>query len=396
MSEEVIFKQACAGAEPLVDIIFVHGLTGDATETWQCLTDEVFWPEWLQHDLEHLAIYTLGYPASLFEKWAKKEMDMFERAGNVLERFAGLGIGTRPIVFVTHSLGGILTKILLRRSTESEDEDCKAVSEATRLVIYLATPHTGSSLAKAIKILPKSSKHVALLANETGFLEDLNEQYRMYANGRPDLKTVAYYEKHATKGAVVVVNIQSANPGVAGTSPVAIDRDHITICKPPDKDDIVYRGVKRHVGKIVNEAIAQTPGADGALSVDDYTSKFDSDRRDLLQKLIDADRENEYPYANNAQNGFARRFTKTGLFTAARADHDILLSEVESRFITHVYHPLICKDGTDAEIRAALQTHVVDPLADRQMGGTKFSSTVILSALYFLTEQCHIRWDPPL
>ena len=42
MSEEVIFKQACAGAEPLVDIIFVHGLTGDATETWQCPTDEVF------------------------------------------------------------------------------------------------------------------------------------------------------------------------------------------------------------------------------------------------------------------------------------------------------------------------------------------------------------------
>ena len=33
---------------------------------------------------------------------------MFERAGNVLERFAGLGIGKKPIAFVTHSLGGIL------------------------------------------------------------------------------------------------------------------------------------------------------------------------------------------------------------------------------------------------------------------------------------------------
>ena len=130
--------------------------------------------------------------------------------------------------------------------------------------------------------------------------------------------------------------------------------------------------MKRHVGKIVNEAIAQTPGADGALSVDDYTSKFDSDRRDLLQKLIDAGREHEYPYANNSQNGFARRFTKTGLFTAARADHDILLSEVESRFITHVYHPLICKDGTDAEIRAALQTHVVDRLPTGKWAAQSF------------------------
>ena len=62
----------------------------------QCENDGAFWPEWLQKELDHLSIYTLGFPASLFEKWAKKEMDMFERAGNVLERFAGKGaIGSR-------------------------------------------------------------------------------------------------------------------------------------------------------------------------------------------------------------------------------------------------------------------------------------------------------------
>lgn len=395
MSVEASFERVCGSAEPLLDLVFIHGLTGDAKQTWQCQTDESFWPIWLYDDLKHVAIYTLGYPASLFEKWARKEMDIFERAGNVLEQFAGMGIGTRPTTIVTHSLGGLLAKILLRRSAESEDEDCKAISDATRLVIYLSTPHTGASLANALNVLPFSSKHIALLADDSGFLYDLNSHYRAFANSKPDLRTAVYYEKHKTKGAALVVSRESADPGVAQVTPVAVDKDHISICKPVDRDDIVYLGVNRHIRKLLKEIVETSPGANGAFSVDDYSSKFEGDRRDLLQKLIDAGREHEYEYANNAQNEFARRFAKTGLFTAAREDHDILLSDVESRFITHVYHPIICKGGSDEEIRAALQQHVVDSLAEKQLGGTKFSSKAVLSALYFLTEQCHLKWDPP-
>ena len=117
--------------------------------------------------------------------------------------------------------------------------------------------------------------------------------------------------------------------------------------------------------------------------------------RDLLQKLIDAGREHEYSYANNAQNRFARRYTKTGLFTAAREDHDNLLSEIETRFVTHVYHPLICRSASDDDIRSALQEKVLDPLAAKEIGGIWFRAKEILSGLYFLTEQCHVRWDSP-
>ena len=101
---DCVFKCDC----PLVDVVFVHGLTGDPHDTWCTEKSGTLWPKWLQDDLDKISVYTLGYPASLFEKWANKEMDMFERAGNVLERFAGLGIGKKPIAFVTHSLGGIL------------------------------------------------------------------------------------------------------------------------------------------------------------------------------------------------------------------------------------------------------------------------------------------------
>lgn len=395
MSDEFVFEAISTSDDSLVDVIFVHGLTGDAYETWSSpKQDDSFWPKWLKADLPQLSIYTLGYPASMFEKWAKKEMDIFERATNVLEHFAAKGIGTKPIVFVAHSLGGILTKILIRKSNDSEDCDYKLVSEATRLVIFLATPHTGSVLANILSILPNTSKNIALLANDIGFLEDLNGHYRKYANGNNQLSTKVYYEKHRTKKIVTVVSRESADPGIAETEPVPVDKDHINICKPSDKDDIVYLGVKRHIQKLLEEVSSHLPGAGGIFLGADYTNKYDGDRRDLLQKLIDAEREHEYEFANNAQNAFARDYAKTGLLSAARSDHDQLMSEVQTRFVTHVFHPLICKKAADEDIRKALQTYVVDPVTSLTIGETKFSSKAVLNALYFLTEQCHIRWDP--
>ena len=197
--------------QPLVDVIFVHGLTGDPRDTWCTAMDGDFWPAWLQDDLDNISVYTLGYPASLFEKWANKEMDMFERARSIVECFVGFGIGKRPIAFVAHSLGGILVKLVLRKSCEAGDEDWRYVSEATKLVIFLSTPHTGTAIATVLTLVPRSSGHVDLLANKFGFLEDLNQHYRALTNDRKDIATAVYYEKYATDK-VVVVPRESADP----------------------------------------------------------------------------------------------------------------------------------------------------------------------------------------
>lgn len=389
---EAIFEQVHSDPNALIDIVFVHGLSGGAKSTWDSGGSDGYWPTWLAQDIGHSNVYSLGYGAAIFEKWAKKEMDMFERADNILEQFAGKGIGLRPVVFITHSLGGILTKMILRASADADDEDWEAVSTSTKLVVFLSTPHIGASIANIVDAVPGASKHIKLLANETGMLEDLNKAYRKICIAKDDLVTKVYYEKHFTYKAVLVVSRTSADPGIQGANPVAVDRDHISICKPKDRDDVVYRGIKRHVEKTRDTVKL----ANGVMAVADYTERSDRDRRDLLQKLIDADREAEYDYANDAQNKFARGYAKTGLFTAAKDDHDALLAEIETRFVTHVFHPHICKDSNDETIRKALQDNVLDPLTTKGFGQTKFAASAVLSGLYFLTEQCHIRWDKPL
>ena len=396
MTDELSFTKICGGDEPLLDVLFVHGITGDPKETWVSEKTGDYWPAWLCSDLPSVAVYSLGYPASLFEKWAKKEMDLFERAGNALEYMTSKGIGERPLAFIAHSLGGLLVKQIIRKSCDAEEEHWKHVCQATKLVAFLATPHTGASLASVLKtVIPRfSSKYIDLLSNDSGILTDINQHYRSFANGRDDVATVAYYEKYKTAASLLVVSKESADPGVAGTTPVAMDKDHITICKPRDKEDLIYLGIKRHLARTLSSCPMNSPnGNGGSFAADDYGTKTEEDRRDLLEKLIAAGREHEYSKANNLQNKFAQNYLKLGLYTTAKDDNDRLLSEVEQRFLTHIYHPLICKGRPDEEIRNALQAHVIDAVYEQHAGGKGIGKKTILSALYFLTEQCHIRWD---
>jgi protein SERAC1 len=98
MSEKPHFSLVGAGAnDARLDVLFIHGLTGDPFDTWTAGAANEYWPQWLYDDLQGVSVYALGYPASMFAKWAKKEMNLHERANNLLEHLAANSIGARPI-----------------------------------------------------------------------------------------------------------------------------------------------------------------------------------------------------------------------------------------------------------------------------------------------------------
>lgn len=392
MSEELVFKNICGGENSQIDIVFVHGLTGDCVETWTTKngSDEVYWPTWFCEDLP-VGVFAIGYPASVYGKWAKKEMNLYERAKNALECLVSYDIGKRPVVFITHSLGGILTKQILRTAVEATDTGWKELLTKTRLVAFLATPHTGASLAELLKnyAKPFSSSHVAALSNDCGQLDDLNFAYRNFAPAH-SIQSLAYYEKFKIKN-VLLVDQHSADPGITGTEAIALDADHLSICKLKNRDEILYRSLCRHLGK---HLASMTPSVSAQFDIDDYGQPSEQDRRDLLQKLTDAGREHQYEGAREDQTKFAQRYYKLGLHTEAKLLHDDLLSHIEQRFKQHVYEDKICKNASSEEISNAIQTNVIDPIY-AQFKSQNVSPTSIRRAIYFLTEQCHIRWDAP-
>lgn len=377
------------------DVIFVHGLTGSPTETWTSSGQEPdgkYWPAWLGTDLPHLNLYTVGYPASLFAKWAKKEQDLYERAKNTLELMSSYGIGERPLVFVGHSLGGLLIKQMLRTAQESTEPAWKKIAESCCGVMFMATPHNGSSLADLLSHFTAgfSSVHVETLKKDSSALLELNESFRSLC-GKQSVDVTVFYEMFKTKGAAIVVDRNSADPGLSGIMLIPIDADHVSICVPDDRHSLVYRSVYSRLKRLLPQA---TPVGNDFADLEDMTVRSVLDRRDLQTKMIAADRDHEYGLANEYQNKFARLFARSGLIASSTKLYNDLLSDVEQRFHDLVYHPLICRNASHDDIAMAIQARVIDPLAEKYSDHSAASST-IRNALYFLTERCHVRWDKP-
>jgi pimeloyl-ACP methyl ester carboxylesterase len=95
-------------------IVFVHGLTGNRETTWTDKSTGVFWPvSLLKNDIPKTRIVTFGYDADIAHFFATASQNCIRNhATNLANAVAQLRERTeteeRPLVFVVHSLGGLV------------------------------------------------------------------------------------------------------------------------------------------------------------------------------------------------------------------------------------------------------------------------------------------------
>ena len=102
----------------LASIIAVHGLNGDAFETWTTKNTGRFWlrdTDILPADLKRARILTFSYNASTSALLGKTSSDRILQHAHTLvaELVADRELEDaveRPIIFLCHSLGGIVVK----------------------------------------------------------------------------------------------------------------------------------------------------------------------------------------------------------------------------------------------------------------------------------------------
>jgi len=240
----------------VADVVFVHGIQGDPRRTWTNKDGE-FWPSWLAEDNAELAVWSVGYEAAV-SGWTGTAMALYDRANNILAELTAAGLGVRPICWVTHSMGGLLVKYMLRNA-DSLAREFKPICDATRCVVFIATPHTGSDMASLgrylgffLRLTPAAKELQALSSP----LRELNTWYRENHRGL-GVATQVFFETQATRG-VRVVDLGSSDPGLEGVTPIGLDADHLSICRPLSRDDLIYKRIRAFILSAVTPSPVRT------------------------------------------------------------------------------------------------------------------------------------------
>lgn len=228
------------------DVIFLHGLNGHAEETWRS-SDDFFWPQQVGIDLPEIGIWSVQYDAAS-SKWFGHAMSIVDRATNILHLLVNHRIGEFPFVLVTHSLGGLLVKQLVHAALSYGQTDWSQCVSNLRGIVFLATPHTGSSLATFIdkfRLGARTTELVNELRDNAPMLQDLAMTFRQHSS-QLGIRIQVYRETKTTT-MVLVVDAASSDPGMPGVVVIPVDADHISICKPADQNAEVYVGIKNFI-----------------------------------------------------------------------------------------------------------------------------------------------------
>ncbi|XP_073417102.1 protein SERAC1 isoform X1 [Dendrobates tinctorius] len=245
------------------DVLFVHGLLGAAFKTWRqqdrdqpldesAAQEEDYtecWPkDWLAEDCPALRIISVEYDTHLSDWKVKCPADndrksMTYRSSELLNKLKMAGVGKRPIIWVSHSMGGLLVKKMLVNA--SKDTELQDFVKNTRGIAFYSVPHHGSRLAEFsvnARLLLFPSTEVKEISKDSPALKELNEEFLEFAKNK-DFKVVSFVEMLPTRiGSMMrlhVVPAESADLGIGNIIPVQVN--HLNICKPKSKDSLIYQ-----------------------------------------------------------------------------------------------------------------------------------------------------------
>ncbi|KAF8246560.1 hypothetical protein K440DRAFT_585643, partial [Wilcoxina mikolae CBS 423.85] len=252
--------------EPLVDIIFVHGLGGGSMRTWCRNRDRrLFWPgEFLPSDLPQARIHIFGYNAN-FASTKSNVSNIVDFSKQLLFAmgFSPCGIGKHPIIFVAHSMGGLVVKKAFMLA--NQDTSYQNIAKNIRGILFLGTPHRGADSAQTLQNLLRVSlshqpkAYIDDLVKNSSALQDINEDFRHFANR---LELVSFYETLRTQigpKTVFVVDKDSAILGYSSEYSVGVDADHHTICKFSSRQDLGYLSVLSALQKLISKGTENAP-----------------------------------------------------------------------------------------------------------------------------------------
>ncbi|PGH08671.1 hypothetical protein AJ79_05953 [Helicocarpus griseus UAMH5409] len=241
----------------VIDIVFVHGLTGNARTTWLDEQTQVHWPRDLLHlDIGAARIMTFGYDADVVNFLTQAAQDSISGyANDLLGSLAGQRtefLHNYGIIFVAHSLGGLVVKRAITLSRESRSSRLRDIETHTRGIVFLGTPHHGSDLAKWGGILtelanlanPANRGVVKVLQKDSDMLADLRNGFhnvveKRKMEGNP-IQLCCFYETLPLFNSLVVPKYSAV---ISGEDQFPIHKNHKDMTKFSTREAKGYRDI---------------------------------------------------------------------------------------------------------------------------------------------------------
>ena len=216
-------------------IVFVHGLMGDAAKSWTNDRTGASWPDLLGRDQELAAadVYLASYGSPAIGASSNVE----QIAQRMLQQASDAQVfgGYRRVYFITHSMGGLVTKRMLNELyTPARVAELRKV----RAVVFLSTPAQGAPLADIAAWLSMNPQMKDLKpADFNTFLQSLENDWQTLLRDRDRARefypqAFCAYETLPTHGARVVTSVYAATR--CDNTPYGMDFDHIAMAKPAD------------------------------------------------------------------------------------------------------------------------------------------------------------------
>ncbi|KAH8900680.1 hypothetical protein GQ53DRAFT_616883, partial [Thozetella sp. PMI_491] len=255
----------------------------------------VFWPaDLLPRECPLARIMVWGYDSKITKfNWAPSNQNSLLSYGkDLLYALARERPLKRRVVFVAHSLGGIIVKETLHYSSVSSEDPHRDILLSTSAVVFLGTPHRGSQkfasygefvrqVAASIMRADTSTVILDALGLRSSDLERCQESFsRLWSEN--DFRVKTFKEGLALTGVNIailnqkVVPDESAVLGVYREHVETLEANHRDMCRFDGANDPNYRKVSgelRHIYKSIQTIFRESANEvlDKYLSLDAYS-----------------------------------------------------------------------------------------------------------------------------
>ncbi|KAK3990460.1 hypothetical protein QBC44DRAFT_288816 [Cladorrhinum sp. PSN332] len=278
------------------DIVAIHGLGGDAFQTWTYHDtdgrkimnggpDPMWIQDFLKKDFPHARIFTYGYTtgdsffSNIVSGIGDYARDLMARLQG--ERFDVEKPGERPILFICHSLGGIVLKQALISAHDRSNRH-EWILDVPKAVIFMGTPHRGAPIAAYLKFAGKRlpgfpRDWVTVLEPRSKPLEEMMDRFVQMGSKLVDI--VSFYETetpwwldkavHAPYPLPELPKLTDLNTQVVerastmlyqeNETPLMLSGDHKQICRYSSEADPNYKLVKIQIRRIVTIVFKLAP-----------------------------------------------------------------------------------------------------------------------------------------